>query len=150
MPYAGSKAKWGTFVRCSGLFLDWLPVRPYTLPMFGQFRRFVLFALLLLVPLQGLAAMAHALSCAQHDGHAAAVSGDSHSGHDHGTPHQHSDESAGGSANDHSSHHCCHHFSAAPVSTVIPPPIDLSAFHSSVALFNLSAVLEQPQRPPRT
>jgi hypothetical protein len=116
--------------------------------MSGRFRKFVLLALLLLVPLQGLAAMAHALGCAAHDDNGAAVSAHSHGGENHGTSHHHPDESGTGS--DHSSHQCCHHFSAAPTSTAIAAPIDLGVFQPSLALFDLSALLEQPQRPPRT
>ena len=109
----------------------------------------MLLVLLLLVPIQGLAAVVHALGCDQHDERAPAASAHSHGVPDHGASHHHPDESDGGAGSDHSSHQCCHHFSAAPVSTSITAQINPGVFQSSVALLDLSAVLEQPQRPPR-
>jgi hypothetical protein len=109
----------------------------------------MLLALLLLVPLQGLAAMVHALSCVPHEENAAAASMHSHSGHDHRASHHHPDQSGGSGGNDHSSHQCCHHFSAAPVDISVDARSDHRVFQPSVALPNLSAVLERPQRPPR-
>ena len=109
--------------------------RAFTLtPMFLRFHRFVLLALLLTVPLQGLASVVHA----HH-----------HAGHDHGTPHQHPDE-PGGAGGDHASHQCCHHFSAAPVTAASQAEQDHSVYQSSVTLLELSFVPEQPQRPPRS
>lgn len=120
----------------------------YTHLMSVRFKRFVLLALMLMVPMQGLAATLHALSCVGHDGHAAAAAGHSHAGGDHSASHHHPDESSGG-ANDHSSHQCCHHFSAAPVHVTAAAPEDHSVFQSRVAPLDLSIVLERPQRPPR-
>ena len=132
--------------------------RAFTLTaMFVRFHRFVLLALLLTVPLQGLASVVHALACAP-DGHHAATTAPAgedahahhhHAGHDHGTPHQHPEES-GGTSGDHASHQCCHHFSAAPVTAVSQAPTEHSVYQSSLTLLELSFVPEQPQRPPRS
>src|SRR6188474_3131693 len=97
-----------------------------------RFKRYVLLALLLMVPVQGLAAMLHALSCVQHDGHAAAAAAHVHAGDDHGASHHHPDGS-NGSENDQSGHQCCHHFSAAPLHVSTPGPDDHSVFRSAVA-----------------
>jgi len=130
--------------------------RAFTLtPMFVRFHRFVLLALLLTVPLQGLASVVHALACAPGGHHAASAHAAAdahehhHAAHDHGTPHQHPEES-GGTGSDHASHQCCHHFSAAPVTAVSQAPNDHSVYQSSLTLLELSFVPEQPQRPPRS
>jgi hypothetical protein len=117
--------------------------------MSPRLRNYVLLALLLLVPLQGVAAMVHALGCVQQGEHAAAASAHTHAGHDHGVSHHHPDETSGGNANDHASHQCCHHFSVAPVYVSSDTHNVHSVFQSSVALLDLSVVLERPQRPPR-
>jgi hypothetical protein len=117
--------------------------------MIPRLRRYVLLALLLTVPLQGLAAMVHALSCVQHDGHAAMAGSHGHGGGDHGASHHHPDES-NGAGSDHNGHQCCHHFPAAPVDVSIGAHDDHAVFHPSAAAPGPSAVLERPQRPPRS
>ena len=117
--------------------------------MLDRVRQYLLLALLLVIPLQGMAAVMHSIVCAPQDDRAAAVaSADAHAAHDHGTPHQHSDDSTGGS-NEHAQHQCCHHMSAAPASLDGGGAADLPVLLSAVTLLELSFVLEQPQRPPR-
>jgi hypothetical protein len=118
--------------------------------MLFRLRRYILMALLVILPLQGTAATLHAFTCAPQADHVAAASADehTHAGHDHDTVHKHADDSNGGTS-DHSSHQCCHHLSAAPPSMDGTVQADLPVLQSSVALLEVSFILEQPQRPPR-
>ena len=104
--------------------------------------------LLMLLPVQGMAALTHELVCvdsseAAHDVHAS----HGHGSHDHGTPHQHGTDD--GTA-EHASMQCCHHFSSAaapalPMAGHVHPPV----FQSSIALLETLYFPEQPRRPPR-
>ena len=116
--------------------------------MFVRFRKYVLLALMLMVPLQGLASTLHALSCLEHDAPAAAASDHTHADGDHGAVHHHPDESNGGGA-DHNAHQCCQHGSAAPVYVSTGDRSDGPVFQSSAIPLARSVVLERPQRPPR-
>ncbi|HYH41011.1 MAG TPA: hypothetical protein VD867_03425 [Burkholderiales bacterium] len=119
--------------------------------MSARLHRSILLALLLILPLHGMASVMHALTCAPHEGHpAAAASAHEHAGHhDHGAP-QHEPDESDKSATEHASHQCCNHFSAALVSLTSKAPLPAAVFQASVALFELSFELEQPQRPPRS
>lgn len=109
--------------------------------------------MLLLLPLQALAASLSALTChtgAAHHGavnestaHAAAHDGYPH---DPGAPHHHD----GDPSVDHSGHLNCHHvFSGMPAANVLSVPSELPAFESSLSLLYTLFVPERPQRPPR-
>ena len=117
--------------------------------MLNRIRHYLLLALLLAVPVQGLASIVHSVSCAPQGDHAAAVANaETHAGHDHPAAHKHSEDSTKGSG-EHAQHQCCHHMSAAPASFDNGATADLPVLQSSVTLLELSFVLEQPQRPPR-
>lgn len=116
-------------------------------------KKFAVF-LLLLLPLQALAASLSALTChtgVAHHGmtsHSDLDHGSAPDGHvhDHSTPHEHD----GDASADHSGHLNCHHvFSAMPVATVVNAPSALPAFDSSLSLLYTLFVPERPQRPPR-
>jgi hypothetical protein len=120
-------------------------------------RKIILFALLLIVPVQGMAAVLHAFTCApQHvqtaagtlehvaDAHPHA----GHSGQEHGAAHKH-DRQTDGTSSDSAQHQCCHQLSAAAAVHVIPAQADLPVFQSSLSVLELTFVPEQPQRPPR-
>lgn len=117
--------------------------------MLVSFRRLVLLALLLIVPFQGVAAVVHALGCMPHAEHPMDAATHDGLGHDHGAIQHHPDEPAGG-AGDHTSHQCCHHYSAAPLALSTTATAERNVVPYSVALLELSFVLEQPQRPPRS
>ena len=109
---------------------------------------------LLLLPLQGLAASLAAYTC--HSGTTEHATSNAHAD-DHGTsqtshthddaaPHQH-DGDAGG---DRSGTLSCHHvFSGMPAAMALTRPAELPDFESSISLFSTLFVPELPQRPPR-
>jgi hypothetical protein len=116
-------------------------------------KKFALF-LILLLPLQALAASFSALTCPGDAAHQGAVtdaivdhhtSHENHS-HDPGKPHHHD----GDAAMDHSGHLNCHHvFSGMPTIAVVNVPDQLPALESSLSLLHTLFVPERPQRPPR-
>lgn len=116
--------------------------------MLERLRRFLILALLLIVPLQGAAAVVHALDCTPHPDAAAAAPAHDHGDH-HAAHHHHPDESTG-SASDHASHQCCHHFPAAPLPIGTSSSAEHGVMHVPVLPLELSFVLERPQRPPRS
>src|SRR5688572_17213474 len=129
--------------------LDRLP------PVMSWRNRFVIL-LLLLLPLQGLAASLTAFTC--HSGQA--THGDTLD-HDHGgdpaaqpshetaATHQHHQDDDRSS--DHYGHQNCHQvFSAVPAVRVVADSDALPEFHSSLSLLSTLFVPERPQRPPRT
>jgi hypothetical protein len=112
-----------------------------------NWRKKLALIVLLLLPLQSVAASFTALTC--YSDHAQQSQthdhGTSHS-HDASTSHQHGDESG----NDHSGHMNCHHvFSGMPMTVMLSAPSELPAFESSISLFLTLFVPERPQRPPR-
>jgi hypothetical protein len=116
--------------------------------------RYLVLVLLLIVPLQGMAAVLHALTCAPHASTTRAAEHAAHehapadaAAHDHGAPYKHSHESSG--AGDSAQHQCCHHLSAAPPAFTAPRQVHLPVYEASAAVLELTFVLEQPQRPPR-
>jgi len=118
--------------------------------MKSGWRKLLALMVFLTLPLQGVAATVHALSCLN-DGNPHAAHSQAHGhGHDHGShaaPHGHD-----GDAGKHdSAHFCCNIFSSGmlnvPASSAdAAPPIFATAIPSFVTLF----VPEQPQRPPRS
>jgi len=119
-----------------------------------RFTRFLLMVLLLVVPLQGVAAAVRALACTPHSGEAAAslhddhAMHDRHASHDHGPPHGHSGDSD--STADHPAYQCCHQFSTATAPSFgSAADGDLPVFQSSLSLLETLFFPEQPQRPPR-
>jgi hypothetical protein len=100
---------------------------------------------LLLLPLQGLAATSSAFTCFSADAHhAVGVDAHSHDGH---FSHDRDDDTR----KEHSGHLGCHHFfSAMPAAMAVTVPSELPAFQSSISLLFTLFVPERPQRPPRS
>lgn len=119
-----------------------------------RLRRFLLMVLLMVLPMQGMAAAIHALACTPESGHASTAAADhshaadqGHAAHDHGAPHQHPADTGD---SDPASHQCCHHFSSAAAASLDNPAhVDLPVFVSSISLLETLFFPEQPQRPPR-
>jgi hypothetical protein len=107
-------------------------------------RKSVLIALLLVLPLQGVAATLSPLTCVSStQDEAASIHVQDHSG---GTVHEHD----GDSGKDFPGHPCGHNFfSGIPAIAVTIAPTDLPEFSSSVSLLATLFIPEQPQRPPR-
>ena len=108
--------------------------------------------LLMLVPVQGMTAIAHALVCvdsselAAHD--APASHGDG--AHDHGTAHQHDSHDGSAGNAEHASMQCCHHFSSAAAPAFpVTGDVHLPVFQSSITLLETLYFPDQPRRPPR-
>lgn len=98
---------------------------------------------LLLLPLQGLAATLSAFTCFSADAHQT-VASNTHS-HDSGSSHEHDGETS----KDHSGHLNCHHFfSGMPAVMAVSVPSDIPAFESPISLLSTLFVPEQPHRPP--
>jgi len=98
---------------------------------------------LLLLPLQGLAATLSAFNCVSGDAHQTTTHTHSHDG---GLPHEHDGETG----QDPSGHLGCHHlYSAMPPVMGVSIPSDIPAFESSIFLLFTLFVPEQPRRPPR-
>lgn len=107
--------------------------------------------LLIALPLQGVAAYAPMVACA--DGHAAGNDGHQHAApadpaqdstaHDHHQGNGDPAESPGG-------HSCCHHVVSAAVPALLAlTPAALPILASRVSLLNTLFIPELPQRPPR-
>lgn len=108
---------------------------------------------LLLVPLQAIAASLSAFTCHTGEAHHAAADAHvhdtlqtSHAHDDDGASHQHEGDASG----DRSGHLNCHHvFSGMPTVMTLSEAPDLPAFESSISLLITLFVPEQPRRPPR-
>jgi hypothetical protein len=113
------------------------------------FRTFVVALLLAALPLQGLAAFAPAMDCA--DAHAAHGSGHpDHSATDGASAHDHHAPADSGSADAAGGHSCCHHVATAVTPGGIAgmpesPQTLIVGVRSLATLF----IPELPQRPPR-
>ena len=110
-----------------------------------RFRKFAALLLLLVLPLQGVAAVLAPLHCAPQDAQAVAV----HPSHDHqGGTHQPS--SAPETDHEYSGHLCCHHvFSGAAASatrTVTPAPMSVQPV---IVLLVTLFIPDLPLQPPR-
>jgi hypothetical protein len=126
--------------------------------MIAHIGRFVLLTLLLVTPVQGMAAVLGTLACPTEAQHRSASPRDnemhehaSHSNAQHDEPaqHEHSGDSHG--AGGHSNHLCCHNItSAAPSLFVKLPQQNLPVFVSTFLLLDALFIPEQPQRPPRS
>lgn len=125
-----------------------------------SWRKFAALMLLLVLPLQGMAAVLIPLACFSAPDHAAQQIADpaAHHGTDIAITHQHdmhagadhhqsSDD--GGSGKHYNSHLCCNLFSAMPASVATVAASDLPVLISSISLPLALFVPEQPQRPPR-
>ena len=114
-------------------------------------RKLALAALLLVMPLQGMAAVVGPLMCSS-DGHHSvqAAAGDhEHGGSDHGSGHSHTGDSSGGTS-DGAGHLGCHHaFFGVPVSFGQAARSDLPVFQTTLSLLATLHIPELPQRPPR-
>lgn len=126
---------------------------PRLADMFARLTRPLLLALLLILPLQSMAAALAPLLCSPQESHHAttlahaSAPSDAPAAHDHallheGTGDMHSDDGSG--------HLCCHHFaSATPMFHTLIIPDDFRAHAASVTLLTPLHIPELPQRPPR-
>lgn len=115
-------------------------------------RKILILALLLVTPLQGVAAPLAHLMCSSPSGVEHMNAGHHHGDSaDHAAPHQH-DDGAGSndsSGNGHSGHSSCHQ--ASPAITNFPAAVFASAppvFEPAIFSFPSLFIPEQPQRPP--
>jgi hypothetical protein len=120
-----------------------------------RLRLLVLFVLLLVLPLQGVAAGLSSLLCA-----ASAEHGKEHAVHMHhhgvvdhahpASPDQHSSDDSGTSTADWTGHLCCHaSVPGAPVSAKTAAQPALPAYQPVITRLATLHVPERPQRPPR-
>ena len=117
--------------------------------MFTRLFKVLALSLLLILPIQGIAAALGPILCAGSDGHHS-MGVDSHSHGDDGVPHSHDNKDGPVSDESAVSHLCCHHFSAG-VPFAFEELLDLTptlASRSVVPPHKLF-IPEQPQRPPR-
>ena len=121
----------------------------YTDRMFKRFFKVLALALLLVLPIQGIAAALGPVLCASSDGHHS-MAMDGHSHADEGAPHSHDTNDGPAADEGVSTHLCCHHFSAG-VPTVFEdfPELSPTRVSRSIILSHTLFVPEQPQRPPR-
>jgi len=123
--------------------------------MFPRVRHALLLALLLIVPLQSMAAALKPLLCPPHShAHVAGSTSAAHDDvvvhHDEGLPHAeaHAPHPAQGDHSD--SHTCCHHVLSGAIGvTALPAHHDFRVFSSSIQLLATLYIPELPQRPPR-
>jgi hypothetical protein len=115
-----------------------------------RLRRCLMTALLILVPIQGMGSVVHALTCVAEGEHATVSHDHAQADHDHGGGAPQSGHSGGGTASDHGADGCCHHFTSA-AAPLFPreSSVDLPVFQSSITLLKTLFFPEQPQRPPR-
>jgi hypothetical protein len=120
-----------------------------------RLRHVLLFALLLVVPLQGTAAAIGPLLCLLTAEHAAAY-GASHRHHAHAPDHRHDgsgfahEHEGQQGAMDHAGHLCCHYSApAGPTMLELRPQPDWPLFDSHISLISMLHVPDLPQRPPR-
>ena len=127
--------------------------------MHSWYKKIAMFALLLVLPLQGAAAMLMPLACLSVPTHNATAGAGAQ--HHHATaeiPHQHDtpagssqDQSNddGGTVQNYNGHLLCHLFSAVPATLTVVAAADLPTLVSSISIPLALFVPEQPQRPPR-
>lgn len=119
--------------------------------VFKPGRKILILALLLVIPLQGVAAPLAHLMCSSPSGVEHVNAGDHHGGGDHAASH-HPDDSAGNtgdSGNSHAGHSSCHQ--ASPAIPSVSAAVIASAlpiFEPVTFLFPSLFFPEQPQRPP--
>lgn len=133
---------------------------PRLADMLARLTRPLLLALLLILPLQSMAAALAPVLCMPQEHHHTAASlhsnvhGAASQAYDHATPgHDHGDSHVGandGHSDKDGGHVCCHHFaSATPMFRTLAVPHDFRAYAASVALMTPLHIPELPQRPPR-
>ncbi|MBX9812177.1 MAG: hypothetical protein K2Y16_11295 [Burkholderiales bacterium] len=107
--------------------------------------------MLLVMPLQGVAASLSHLLCSPPSAAEQMVSGHHHDvGGDNVTPHDHDDSSSNDSSKSHAGHLSCHQVSSAiPSVTVAVFVSNLSVFEPAVFILSSLFFPERPQRPPR-
>jgi hypothetical protein len=129
--------------------------------MSALLQKFALVALMLLLPLQGLAAATAPVLCLGDNSHHSAKASvehppatdkGQHAAHEHGTSqHDHSNAPANSSGGEHAANLCCCHFAAvAPVTIETLPQADLPIYQSSLSFLATLHIPELPQRPPRS
>src|SRR5687768_6655705 len=111
--------------------------------MSARLKKLALLTLMLLLPLQGMAAVIAPVLClgdnshhgAEADTHAHGQPGNQQTAHDHGTPHEHGNAPEDKSSGKHPGHLCCCHFAAAaPVTIETLPQADLPVYQSTLSL----------------
>lgn len=123
------------------------------------YKKLSVFVLLLVLPLQGAAAVLMPLACLTAPTHNATAGAGAHHHVAAEIPHQH-DALAGASydqSNDdgvtgphYNGHLLCHLFSAVPATVIVVAAADLPDLNSSISIPIALFVPEQPQRPPRS
>ncbi len=120
-------------------------------PVFRLGKKILMIALLLVMPIQGIAASVSHLLCASSS---ATEPMDTGSGHHHGdsvAAQEHDHEGSSNDGNDtHAGHLSCHQVSSGiPSITVLTFVGDLPVYHPSSFTSPNLFIPEQPQRPPR-
>lgn len=126
--------------------------------MHNWYKKIAMFALLLVLPLQGAAAVLMPLACLSAPTHNATAGTGAHHPAAAKIPHQHDapagasqdqDNDDGGTAQNYNEHLLCHLFSAVPATVAVVAAADLPILVSSISIPIVLFVPEQPQRPPR-
>lgn len=126
--------------------------------MHNWHKKIAVFALLLILPLQGLAAALMPFACLSAPEHNATAGAGAHHHATAEIPHQHDVPASasqnqsnedGGNVQNHNGHLLCHLFSAVPATVVVVAAADLPILVSSISIPLALFVPEQPQRPPR-
>lgn len=122
--------------------------------MQNRFKKLVLTALLLILPLQGIAATLASISC--HSSDRESVTASQTQQHDHAAAMEHGGSIAGqndqdGTSSDYAGHLCCHHpVGGMPVTSVIPAKTGSTAYTSLPPAWPPLFAPEQQLRPPRS
>ncbi|MBI2319299.1 MAG: hypothetical protein HYU75_20455 [Betaproteobacteria bacterium] len=112
------------------------------------FRQIVLLALLLILPLHGMAAVVNSLQCGPSDHSQQTTFVEIGANHDASTPREHAGHEGGGDTN--STHLSCQHLlSAIPFTSMVFGASAIQAFEPLIPLPSALFFPEQPRRPPR-
>ena len=118
--------------------------------MFMPIRKLALLALLLVLPLQGMAAVIGPLMCLNGGEHHSTQTASHDHEHDAGHQKAGAQDSSDKSGGDLTGHLECHHvFSGVPVSFESAPRCDLPIYQTTLSLLATLHIPELPQRPPR-
>lgn len=126
--------------------------------MRNWYKKIAMFALLLVLPLQGAAAVLMPLACLSAPTHDTTAGAGAHHHAAAEIPHQHDTPAGasqdqgnddGGTVQNYNGHLLCHLFSAVPATLTMAAAADLPTLVSSISIPLALFVPEQPQRPPR-
>ena len=117
--------------------------------MFARLFKVLALSLMLILPVQGIAAALGPILCASSDGHQS-MAAHTHVHGDDGATHTHDNQDSPVSDEGASGHLCCHHFSAG-IPVAFEDLLDLTPTLASRSVVPPHALFvpEQPQRPPR-